>query len=209
MKLPIAVTNLIEAFQRLPGIGPKSAARLAYYLLSCPQSEIDRLAEAAQKLKTETVICSRCFTVAESDPCEICADEQRNQQMICVVETPLNVLALEKTGQYHGVYHVLGGVLNPLANIGPEEIRVKELLERVKKLTIDNFPVEVILALNPTMEGEATSMYISKNLKSLIANIENLKITQLAMGLPSGGDLEYADDLTLSQALSGRREFTF
>ncbi len=197
MRVAKAVTNLIEAFERLPGIGPKSAARLAYYLLHVPQGELDKFSEAVKQLKTMTRECSVCHNIAESDPCDICSDYSRDKTTICVVEQPLDVLAMERGGKYKGVYHVLSGVIDPLHNIGPEEIKIGELMKRLS----DSEVKEIILALNPNMEGEATSMYIVRQLK-----IDNgqLKITRLAHGLPVGADIEYADEVTLSRALSGR-----
>src|SRR3989338_9420038 len=163
MKIPKAIQNLIESFEKLPGVGPKTAQRLTFYLLHVPQYELDKFATSLTGLKTGTVICSNCFTVGEADPCEICEDESRDQGMICVVEDPLDVLALEKGGKYKGVYHVLHGRIDPLNNIGPDEIYIKQLLERIndKGLMIN----EVILATNPTMEGEATAMYINKQIR--------------------------------------------
>lgn len=213
MVLPKAIQNLIEAFERLPGIGPKTAARLTFYLLHVPQEELDRFSQAVGNLKRETVVCSTCFNVAETDPCPVCQDPQRDKSIICVVEEPLDLLTLEKTGKYRGVYHVLHGVIDPLNNIGPDELYIKQLMERIGGS--NHFELvgvnEVILATNPTMEGEATAMYIQKQLKNPASpaggQISNLKITRLAHGLPVGGDLEYADEITLSRALEGRREF--
>jgi len=202
-----AVNNLIEAFERLPGIGPKTAARLTYYLLHVPQGELDRFAGALSALKKDTVECSRCHNIAENDPCDICSDPGRDKTMICVVEQPLDVVALERGNGYRGGYHVLHGVIDPLHNIGPDEIRIRELLVRLR--TFDSAAgfgevKEVILALNPNMEGEATCMYILRQVKSQDAKI---KVTRLAHGLPVGADIEYADDVTLSRALEGRREY--
>ncbi len=201
MKIPKAIQNLIESFEKLPGIGQKTAQRLTFYLLHVPQNELDNFSFAIQNLKKNTIICSGCFTIAETNPCDICQDAQRDKSIICVVEEPLDVLALEKNGRYKGVYHVLHGKIDPLNNIGPEEIYIKQLLDRVSG---DQSISEIILATNPTMEGEATAMYISKQLK-----IENgkLKITRIARGLPTGADIEYADELTLQRAMEGRREY--
>lgn len=202
MILAKPLRRLIEAFERLPGIGPKSAARLTFYLLHVPQEELDRFAQALSNLKKETVLCSVCLNVAEEDPCPICSDPSRDKSVICVVEQPLDVLALERANHFKGVYHVLHGSISPLNNIGPEEIHIKELVDRVVS---DMSPVaEIILAMNPNMEGEATAMFIKNQLK--IKNSE-LKITRLGQGLPTGADLEYADETTLSRALEGRREF--
>ena len=200
MRIAKAVSGLIEAFERLPGIGPKSAARLTYYLLAVPQAELDRLASAVSELKLNTKICSVCFNIAETDPCDICSDPTRDAATVCVVEHPLDVLALEKGGRYKGVYHVLGGVIDPLHNIGPDEIRIGELAKRAGQGNLK----EIVLALNPNMEGEATCMYLVKQLKN---ENEKCKITRLAHGLPVGADIEYADEMTLTRALEGRREY--
>lgn len=200
MKLPRPIRSLIEAFERLPGIGPKTAARLTFYLLHVPQSELDDFAQSLTKLKKDTVLCSICFNIAEADPCPICTDQGRDKGTICVVEQPLDILALEKTGDYRGVYHVLHGAISPLNNIGPDELHLHDLLPRLKNGLVK----EIILATNPNMEGEATAMYLAKKIK---AKKKGLKITRLGQGLPTGGDLEYADDLTLSRALEGRRPF--
>lgn len=195
--IPKSVQNLIEAFERLPGIGPKTAQRLTYYLLHAPIEEAKVLADAALGMKEKTKICSICFNIGEEDPCQICADPNRDQTIIAVVENPLDVLALGKAN-YKGLYHVLHGVISPLENIGPSEIYIKEILPRLK----DGKVKEIILATNPTMEGEATAMYIQK----LIAPL-GIKITRIARGLPVGSDLEYADETTLSRALEGRKEY--
>lgn len=206
MKIPRAISALIDSFQKLPGIGPKSAQRLTYYLLHVPQIELDNFSDAVSNLKKDTTLCSTCRNVGESDPCLICSDISRDISTILVVEQPLDVLAFEKTGKYKGLYHVLHGAINPLENIGPDEIYTQDLIERVGK---NKKIKEVIIATNPTMEGEATSMYISKKLKienSTTKSGSLLKITRLGMGIPTGADLEYADEVTLSQALQGRRE---
>lgn len=199
MKIPKAIQNLIESFEKLPGVGPKTAQRLTFYLLHVPQYELDKFAASLTNLKTATVICSNCFTVGETDPCEICSDKNRDQGLICVVEEPLDVLALERGGKYKGVYHVLHGRIDPLNNIGPDEIYIEKLIERIRKNEI----TEIILATNPTMEGEATAMYIDKEIKGLGAGI---KTTRIGRGLPIGADLEYADEITLQRALEGRSE---
>ncbi len=196
MRVARAISGLIEAFERLPGIGPKSAARLTYYLLHVPQGELDKLAGAISDLKRNTRECLVCHNISESDPCDICADRDRDRSIICVVEQPLDVLAIERGDGYKGVYHVLHGVIDPLHNIGPEEIKIGELIERLR----DEEVGEVILALNPNMEGEATCLYVKRLLK-------NVKVTRLAHGLPVGADIEYADDRTLAHALEGRREY--
>jgi recombination protein RecR len=201
MKIPRAISALIESLQKLPGIGPKTAQRLTYYLLHVPQSELDAFAESVKNLKKETVLCSTCRNIGESDPCPICLDNNRDQSTVLVVEQPLDVLAFEKTGKYKGLYHVLHGAISPLENIGPDEIYLEDLIKRV----VDSGQRigEVIIATNPTMEGEATSMFLTKQLK---AKSIKLKITRLGMGIPTGADLEYADETTLTQALEGRRE---
>jgi len=202
MKIPKAIQNVTESFERLPGIGPKTAERLTFYLLHVPQGELDKFALAVQSLKKDTVICSVCFNIGESDPCSICSDPERNQSMLCVVEQPLDVIALEKSKKYPGVYHVLNGKIDPLNNIGPDEIRISELLARVKG---EGLRVkEIILATNPTMEGEATAMYIAKKLR--VENRE-LKISRIGRGLPIGADIEYADPTTLDRAMEGRSEY--
>ncbi|HSW48008.1 MAG TPA: recombination mediator RecR [Candidatus Saccharimonadales bacterium] len=200
MKIPKAITNLVESFERLPGVGPKTAQRLAFYLLHVPQGELDRFAMSVAELKKNTIICSICFSVDEIDPCSICSDAKRNQQIICVVEQPLDILAFEKSGKYTGVYHVLHGKIDPLNNIGPDEIHIAELLQRCRNSDIK----EVILATNPTMEGEATAMYIAKQLKT---ENQELRITRIGRGLPTGADIEYADSTTLVQAMTGRQEY--
>jgi len=206
MKIPKAIQNLIEAFERLPGIGPKTAARLTFYLLHVPQTELDKFSQAVAKLKTDTVVCSKCFNIGEADPCIICQDPTRDESTICVVEQPLDLIAFEKMGKYRGIYHVLGGVIDPLNNIGPDEIRINELFKRINDQK--SIIKEIILALNPTMEGEATAMYISRELKVKSEKLKvNIKITRIARGLPTGSDLEYADEVTLQRALEGRRDY--
>lgn len=202
MKIPKAIQNLIDSFERLPGIGPKTAQRLTFYLLHVPQHELDRFALSLQNLKKSTVLCSVCFTIGESNPCEICSDPNRDKSTVCVVEQPLDVLALEKSKNYNGLYHVLHGKIDPLNNIGPDEIYIRQLLGRVKDK--GESVKEIILATNPTMEGEATAMYIAKQLK---AQSEKLKITRIGRGLPTGADLEYADELTLQRAMEGRSSY--
>jgi len=191
------VVRLIEEFHKLPGVGPKSAQRLTYYLLRAPQEEAQALAQAILEVKEKITFCSVCQNVTDSDPCLICEDSQRDRSVICVVEEPLDILALERTRSYHGLYHVLNGVISPMDGVGPEDLKVEELLERLKGGAVQ----EVILATNPNLEGEATSMYLNRLLRPL-----GLRVTRLARGLPTGADLEYADDLTLSQALEGRQE---
>jgi len=204
MKIPRAISALIDSFQKLPGIGPKTAQRLTYYLLHVPQMELDNFSDAVSHLKKDTTLCSTCRNVGESDPCYVCSDLFRDKSIILVVEQPLDVLAFEKTGKYKGLYHVLHGAINPLENIGPDEIYTQDLLDRVKTHSAKASRVkEIIIATNPTMEGEATAMYLSKKLKVITYK---LKVTRLGMGIPTGADLEYADEVTLTQALQGRRD---
>lgn len=203
MKIPKAIQNLIEGFEKLPGIGPKSAQRLTFYLLHVPQGELDKFAKSVQELKSETKICSICFMIDESDPCSICSNTHRDSSTICVVEQPLDVLALEKNGKYNGVYHVLHGRIDPLNNIGPDEIYMRQLFERLGNGSKDLIQ-EVILATNPTMEGEATAMYITKQLKVQNAKF---KVTRIGRGLPIGSDIEYADEITLQRAMEGRQNY--
>jgi len=201
MQIPKPVKDLIESFEKLPGIGPKTAQRLTFYLLHVPQGMLEEFASALVNLKKNTVLCSLCHNVAETDPCHICASQTRDHSVICVVEQPLDVLAFERGGKYNGVYHVLHGAISPLNNIGPDEIKIKELIKRIQ----ENAKIsEVILATNSNMEGEATAMYIARELKAQSAK---LKITRLAHGLPIGGDVEYADEVTLQRAMEGRREY--
>lgn len=203
MKIPRAINSLIESFEKLPGIGPKSAQRLTYYLLHLPQQNLTEFGQNLINLKKNTVLCSVCKNVAENDPCHICSDSSRDATTILVVEQPLDLIAFERSGKYKGLYHVLHGSINPLDNIGPDEIYIQDLLERTQsaKRKVE----EIIIATNPTMEGEATAMYITKRLKSL-STVHCPRITRLGMGIPTGADLEYADDVTLTQALEGRRE---
>ncbi|OGM14507.1 recombination protein RecR [Candidatus Woesebacteria bacterium RIFCSPLOWO2_01_FULL_39_23] len=206
MKIPRSLSNLIESFQKLPGIGPKTAQRLAFYLLHVPQEDLDSFSEALSNLKKNTIICSTCKNVSEVNPCPICSDTNRDLSKILIVEQPLDVLAIERTGRYNGLYHVLHGAINPLENIGPDEIFIEQLLDRVKERDGGRVEVktkEIIIATNPTMEGDATAMYLSKKLK---VKSQKLKVTRLGMGIPTGADLEYADEVTLREALAGRRE---
>ncbi len=198
MKVPKSVLATIEAFESLPGIGPKTAARLTYYLLHAPDSLAEEIAQSVGNLNKNTKICSVCQNVTENDPCEICEDDQRDRSIICIVEDPLDVWALEKSGGFGGMYHVLHGVIAPLDNIGPEELRIRQLLPRLK----DGKVKEIIMATNPSMEGEATAMYIQRLIKPL-----GIKTTRIARGIPIGAELEYADDITLRRALEGRKDF--
>ncbi len=195
--VPEPVQQLIEAFSRLPGIGPKTASRLTYYLLRQAPEEANTLADALRDLKARTRFCEVCFNIAVDSPCAICASEERDRSAICVVEEPLDVLALERTRDYHGLYHVLHGAISPMDGVGPEDLRVRELLARVEAGGVR----EVILATNPSLEGENTAMYLHRKLAPL-----GVQVTRLARGLPVGGDLEYADEVTLTRALEGRSE---
>jgi recombination protein RecR len=200
--LPKSLQNLINQFSRLPGIGPKTASRLAFYLLKQPAMDVQAFADSAAHLQQGIIFCGTCFNMAESDPCKICADSRRNQNLICVVEDPLDVIAMSQIPNYNGTYHVLGGAISPLEGIGPENLKIKELMDRLAPSTESK---EIILATNPSMEGEATAMYIAKRLKE--SGFEHVKLTRLGRGLPMGADLEYADEYTLSKALEGRQEF--
>ncbi|MFC1924188.1 recombination mediator RecR [Chloroflexota bacterium] len=197
--LPTAqpVARLIEELHKLPGIGPKSAQRLAYFLLRSSDEEARALAEAIVAVKEKIIFCSQCQNISEIDPCAICQDEGRNRTTICIVEEPLDILALERTREYKGLYHVLHGVISPMDGVGPDSLRIRELLARLQ----DGTTQEIILATNPNLEGEATSMYLHR----LIAPL-GVKVTRLARGLPFGSDLEYADEVTLTRALEGRQE---
>jgi recombination protein RecR len=202
MKVPKAINILIESFQRLPGIGPKTAQRLTFYLLHVPQGELSDFADGLENLKRNTVLCAICKNVSESDPCDVCSDTNRDDTTILVVEQPLDILAFERTGKYTGKYHVLHGAINPLDNIGPDEIYTADLFHRLSNGESSAIE-EIIIATNPTMEGDATAMYLSKKIKGLGPKI---KVTRLGMGIPTGADLEYADEVTLTQAIVGRRE---
>ena len=193
---PEPIVRLIDAFHRLPGIGPKSAQRLAYHVLRVPRTEAEALTTAILDVKDRIILCTVCTNITESDPCSYCRDERRDHTMICVVEQPLDVLAIERAGGYRGVYHVLHGVLNPMDGVGPEDLRIRELLQRLGDGTVH----EIIMATNPSLEGEATTMYLNRLLSPL-----GVKVTRLARGLPSGADLEYTDDVTLTRALTGRQ----
>lgn len=196
---PAPVTKLIDEFSRLPGIGPKTASRLTFYLLRNPADRARALAEALQELHEKVLFCSQCFNIAETNPCAVCSNEGRDHSLICVVEEPLDVVAIERTREYQGLYHVLHGVIAPVEGIGPEDLKIAELVGRARA---SEPPIrEIIIATNPNLEGEATAMYIARQLGN-----ENIKLTRLARGLPVGGDLEYADEITLSRALSGRSE---
>jgi recombination protein RecR len=200
--LPKSLQNLINQFSKLPGIGPKTASRLAFYLLKQPSLDTQEFAEALNNLQTSIKYCSHCFNMAETDPCKICSDDRRDQNLICVVEDPLDVVAMAQIPGYAGTYHVLGGAISPLDGVGPDNLKIRELFERLNK---NKEKKEIVLATNPSMEGEATAMYISKQLKT--PEYSHVKITRLGRGLPMGADLEYADEFTLSKALEGRQEF--
>lgn len=204
MKIPKAIQQTIESFEKLPGIGPKTAQRLTFYLLHVPQHELDRFASSVQNLKNNTVLCSVCYSVGEEDPCSYCSSPQRDKSVICVVEQALDVLALEKSGRFSGTYHVLHGKIDPLNNIGPDELYIHQLFRRIRESQDGNGVLEVILATNPTMEGEATAMYISKQIRQQFPDIT---VTRIGRGLPIGADLEYADSMTLQRALEGRSQY--
>lgn len=191
-----SVSILIEELHKLPGIGPKSAQRLAYYLLRASRAEAESLAQAILQVKQKVIFCSRCYNITETEPCVVCTNPGRDQSKICVVEEPLDILALERTGEYKGLYHVLHGALSPMDGLGPEELKIGELLARLQTNSVE----EVILATNPNLEGEATAMYLHR----LIAPL-GVRVTHLAHGLPVGGDLEYADAITLTRAIQGRQ----
>lgn len=195
MRVPKSVSSLIEAFESLPGIGPKTAARLTYYLLHAPDGVVEKLSEATQDLKTKTKICSICQNITEMNPCDICSDPERDSSVICVVEDPLDVWAIDKSGSFNGLYHVLNGVIAPLDNVGPEDLRIRELLERLKNGKVK----ELILATNPSMEGEATAMYIQRLVKPL-----GVKTSRIARGIPTGAEIEYADEITIRRAIEDR-----
>jgi recombination protein RecR len=194
--LPEPLVRLVEELQRLPGIGPKSAQRLAFHILKTPREEADRLADAVRELKERVTYCSVCNNITDADPCAFCSSASRDPRVICVVEEPQNVAAIEKTREFKGIYHVLMGALSPLQGIGPDDLKIKGLLARV-----NNGVTEVILATNPNVEGEATAIYLARLLKPL-----GVKVTRIAMGVPVGSDLEYADEVTMHKALEGRRE---
>lgn len=194
---PEPIQRLIEAFHRLPGIGPKSAQRLAYHILGTSEQDTAQLADALMEVKRRIRMCSVCVNITESDPCRYCNDIRRDRTLVCVVEQPLDVLAIERSGGFRGQYHVLHGVLNPMDGVGPEDIHVRELVVRLQAGEIQ----EIIMATNPSLEGEATAMYIQR-----LVGPAGVKVTRLARGLPSGADLEYTDDVTLTRALEGRRE---
>ncbi|MDQ3974871.1 MAG: recombination mediator RecR [Actinomycetota bacterium] len=196
------VQDLIEALGRLPGIGPKSAQRLAFHLLTVDPADADRLAGAILAVKDKVRFCARCFNVSEQAECRVCRDPRRDPSLLCVVEEPRDLLAIDKTGEFRGRYHVLGGAISPIDGVGPDDLRIKELVVRVGEEDV----AEVVLATNPNIEGEATASYLARLLKSLDLPGRPLRVSRIASGLPVGGDLEYADEVTLGRALGGRRE---
>jgi len=191
------VQDLIDELGRLPGVGPKSAQRIAFHLLKLPTADALRLARAISEAKDRVSFCARCFNISEGDACGLCTDERRDPSILCVVEEPRDIVAVEKTQEFRGLYHVLQGAISPIEGIGPEQLRIRELLTRIGTEGVE----EIILCTNPNLEGEATAMYLSRLLKDL-----DVRVTRIASGLPVGGDLEYADELTLGRALEGRRE---
>lgn len=197
MIYPKAIAALIEQFQKLPSIGPKSAQRMAFHILKMPMSEVQKFAEALVVAKEQTKACEICFNLSTSSPCEICSSSSRNRSVICVIAETKDLIAIEKTNEYNGLYHVLQGLISPMDGIGADDIRIKELLTRLT----DDSVQEVILALSPSVEGEATSLYLTKLIKPF-----GIKISRIAFGLPVGADLEYADEITLAKAIEGRRE---
>lgn len=198
MIYPKSIATLIEQFQKFPSVGPKSAQRMAFYLLKMPEYEVEKFAKSIVDAKQNTFACDVCFNMSSSNPCEICSSNSRDKSTICVVSETKDLIAVEKTNEYKGVYHVLQGLISPIDGIGAEDIRIKELLHRLA----ENDVKEVILALSPSVEGEATSLYLGKLIKPF-----NIKITRIAFGLPVGADLEYADEITLAKAIEGRHEF--
>lgn len=202
MKVAKPLADLIESFEKLPGIGPKTAERLTFYMLRVPQSDLQFFADSLTNLKKLTKVCDICKNVSETNPCSICTDGKRDITKILVLEEPFDILVFEKTGKYNGLYHVLHGAINPLDNIGPDELYIESLIKRAKA-TNGHTVKEIIIATNPTMEGEATAMYIKNRLETLVSRP---LVTRLGMGIPTGADLGYADDMTLTQALEGRRE---
>ena len=194
-----ALQKLIDELGKLPGVGPKSAQRIAFHLIKLPEQDALSLANAIQEAKQKVRFCERCFNMSDEAICEICSDTQRDSSLVCVVEEPRDIVALERTREYKGLYHVLQGAINPIDGVGPEQLKIRELLERLKENTLQ----EVILCTNPNIEGEATAMYLAKLIEPL-----GIQVSRIASGLPVGGDLEYADELTLGRALEGRRKIT-
>ncbi len=199
MKLPRSVQGLVEQFEKLPGIGPKSAQRLAFYLIHVPDYVVEDFSQALLNLKRNTRLCTQCHNIDEDTLCMVCSDTTREQSVLCVVENPLDVIALERTNSFRGLYHVLHGVIAPLDNIGPEQLYIRDILDRLEGVT------EIILATNPTMEGEATALYIEKMIRDTGYSADEIAISRIGHGLPVGADIEYADGVTLARALEGRR----
>jgi recombination protein RecR len=197
MRYPAPITRLLEELERLPGVGPKSAQRIAYWLLKVEVADAERLASAIVEVKHTIHFCPRCFNFAQGDLCEVCADPERDTAIICVVEEPRDLAAVERVAEYHGVYHVLHGAISPIDGIGPDQLRVRELLERLGQTEV----TEVVVATNPNVEGETTALYLARLIKPL-----GIKVTRIASGLPVGGDLEFADEVTLGRAMEARRE---
>ena len=195
---PKSLQNLIKEFSKLPGIGPRTAARFAFSLLRKPEYESESLANAILKLKKETTVCQNCFNISEKELCEFCSNPKRDKSLVCIVEEAINIPAIENTRQFNGLYHVLGGIIKPSEGVSPDNLNIKELIERIKSNGIK----ELIIATNPNTEGETTALYLAKTLKPF-----NVKITRLARGLSTGSDLEYADEMTITSALAGRREY--
>lgn len=206
MKLPKSLSNLIESFERLPGVGPKSAQRLAFYILRVPQNQVELFAENLLNVKQKITYCEICRNLDEESPCFICSDSSRNNSQLMVVTSPMDVFSFEKVG-FKGMYHVLHGNIDPLNNIGPDELLIGKLISRVRRMLDSSDRVELILSTSTSLEGESTAMYISKLVKEGVENHENVKISRIARGIPIGGDIEYADDITLSRALDGRSDF--
>lgn len=199
MSLPISLQTLVDQFKRLPGIGAKSAQRLAFHVLKTPREDAERLCEAIREVKDRVTYCSVCTNITDVDPCSYCADPARDHRVICVIEEAQNVQVIERSGGFRGTYHVLMGALSPLQGVGPDDLKIKELLQRLDRDQV----AEVILATNPTVEGEATAIYLARLLKPL-----GVRVTRIATGIPVGSDLEYADELTMGRAMDGRREVT-
>lgn len=210
MSLPKSIQKLIDELSKLPGVGPKTAARLAFYLLNKSDQDIKSLGQSVSSLKDGLIFCNNCYNIAEENPCAICSDSKRDQTKICVVEETLDIVALEKT-DYNGIYHVLGGVISPIEGVGPEDLRIGKLLNKLQLAEKNKLLVEeIILATDPSLEGEATAMYIQNQIQKLQNDNKvnkKIKITRIARGIPVGGDLEYADEITLNRALEGRREY--
>ncbi len=203
-QFPAAISKLIAMFERLPGVGPKSATRLVFYLLNTPESYVKEFSEALVEIKSRIKTCRECFSVSEDELCDICSKKDRKKNLICVVERAIDVMAIENTGGFEGVYHVLGGVINPLDHVGPDDLKIDELIQRIKQIYADSKSkkLEIILATNPTMEGEATALYINKQIEALGVEAQ---VSRIGSGLPIGADLEYADASTLTRALESRR----